>query len=76
MVDEKLFLEKIQKVDCGNYEALCGYFDAIFRKHNGAPWECMSDAFNYGFLQGQKAQKKAMRQKDLRYRFQGDAVEA
>ena len=56
----------IENPRCGNYSMTMGELVAIADKNKRYPFECIGDAFNYGFVKGQRAEKarsKRVRQK-------------
>lgn len=46
-----------KSVEPGNYDARVRDFHAIRDANNGLLFECMSDAFLFGFLKGQRSEK-------------------
>lgn len=51
----------INGVSPGNYGMTVGEFNAIHQKTNGKTFDSMYDAFLYGFVKGQRAEKARQR---------------
>lgn len=62
---EKLFTD-IKNVHAGNYDATWQECLAIATKNGNNAFECICDAFRFGFLKGQRAAKAEARRKAVR----------
>lgn len=57
MFDEKKFMEKIYKVNAGSYEMNTKEMKAMFNA-SADTFDIMYNAFRYGFLKGQRCERK------------------
>lgn len=71
LAEHSKMFESIKRVQAGGYDIRPSEIRAIATKNGGGNWGCISDAFEWGFIKGERAAKA--RAKERRAREHGKA---